>query len=120
MQIPGAFYAGEPPRGPLVIPGTYQVKLTVKGKSQTAPLEVTIDPRIQNQVTAADLQKQTELAAQGAAGHRRSASRRQPDSRTAHQSADAREVGGGRLSQQRSHCCRQGPRPEDDAGGRAT
>ncbi len=63
VQIPGAFYAGEPPRGPLVVPGTYQVKFTVRGKSQTAPLQVTIDPRIQNQVTEADLQKQAELAA---------------------------------------------------------
>ncbi len=40
VQIPGAFYVGDPPRGPLVIPGTYQVKLTVKGATQTAPLEV--------------------------------------------------------------------------------
>ena len=63
VQIPGAFYAGEPPRGPLVVPGNYQVKLTVKGKSQTAPLNVVIDPRIQSQVTAADLQKQAELTA---------------------------------------------------------
>jgi photosystem II stability/assembly factor-like uncharacterized protein len=62
VQIPGAFYVGEPPRGPLVLPGTYQVKLTVKGKSQSAPLNVTIDPRIQKQVTAADLQTQIELA----------------------------------------------------------
>jgi len=62
VQIPGAFYAGDPPRGPLVVPGTYQVKLTVKGRSQTVPLQVTIDPRIQNQVSAADLQKQLELA----------------------------------------------------------
>src|SRR5271167_635847 len=43
IQIPGAFYSGEPPRGPLVVPGTYQVKLTVKGSSQSAPLEVKID-----------------------------------------------------------------------------
>jgi photosystem II stability/assembly factor-like uncharacterized protein len=62
VQIPGAFYAGEPPRGPLVIPGMYQVKLTVKGVTQTAPLEVKIDPRIQNQTTQADLQNQLELA----------------------------------------------------------
>jgi len=61
-QIAGAFYSGEPPRGPLVIPGTYQVKLTVKGKSQTAPLEVKLDPRLQNSVTSADMQKQIELA----------------------------------------------------------
>jgi len=61
-QIPGAFYTGEPPRGPLVIPGTYQVKLTVKGRSQTASLDVKLDPRMQNSVTAADLQKQIDLA----------------------------------------------------------
>ncbi len=62
VQIPGAFYAGDPPRGPLVVPGTYQIKLTVKGKTQSAPLNVTIDPRIQNQVSIADLQSQIELA----------------------------------------------------------
>ena len=61
-QTPGAFYSGEPPRGPLVIPGTYQVKLTVKGMSQTVSLEVKIDPRIQNSVTSADMQKQIDLA----------------------------------------------------------
>jgi len=62
VQIPGAFYTGDAPRGPLVVPGTYQVKLTVKGRSQTAPLQVTIDPRIQGQVSTADLQQLNELA----------------------------------------------------------
>ncbi len=62
VQIPGAFYAGDPPRGPLVNPGTYQAKLTVKGRTQTAPLEVVIDPRIQNQVSSADLQQLFDLA----------------------------------------------------------
>ena len=61
-QIPGAFYSGEPPRGPLVVPGVYQIKLTVKGRSQTASLEVKPDPRIQNQVTATGLQDQLDLA----------------------------------------------------------
>ena len=50
-QIPGAFYVGEPPRGPLVMPGTYQVKLTVKGKTQTASLEIVNDPRLKNIVS---------------------------------------------------------------------
>ncbi len=45
VQTPGAFYAGEPPSGPVVLPGDYQVKLTVNGQSQTAPLHVVIDPR---------------------------------------------------------------------------
>jgi photosystem II stability/assembly factor-like uncharacterized protein len=60
--IRGAFCGGDPPRAPLVLPGTYQVKLTVKGKTQTAPLNVAIDPRIQGQVSVADLQSQIELA----------------------------------------------------------
>ncbi|MGO9124492.1 MAG: WD40/YVTN/BNR-like repeat-containing protein [Terriglobales bacterium] len=62
VQVPGAFYEGDPPRGPLVVPGIYQVKLTVKGRTQSAPLNVTLDPRIQKRVTAADLQMQSELA----------------------------------------------------------
>jgi len=47
------------PRGPLVLPGTYQVRLTVDGKNYTQPLTVKLDPRLK--VTAADLQKQFEL-----------------------------------------------------------
>ena len=62
VQIPGAFYTGDTPRGPLVNPGTYQVKLTVKGNTLTAPLEVVIDPRIKDQVSQADLQQLFDLA----------------------------------------------------------
>ena len=61
VQVPGAFYVGEPPSGPLVRPGTYQLKLTVKGKTQTAALEVINDPRLKNIVSPADLQQQAEL-----------------------------------------------------------
>ncbi len=46
-------------RGPFALPGQYQVRLTVDGKSQTAPLEVKLDPRV-NAATA-DLQKQFKL-----------------------------------------------------------
>lgn len=46
--------------GPLVAPGTYQVKLTVAGKDYTAPLEVKVDPRVKT--SQADLEKQHELA----------------------------------------------------------
>ena len=63
VQVPELFYVGEPPRGPLVVPGTYQLKLTVKGKTQTGSLEVVNDPRLQNIVSQADLQQQAELAA---------------------------------------------------------
>jgi hypothetical protein len=40
------------PVGPLVVPGTYQVQLTVNGQSSTRSLVVTPDPRVQ--VSAAD------------------------------------------------------------------
>ncbi len=46
VQIPGAFYTGEPPRGPLALPGRYTVKLTVAGKSQNVPFELDLDPRV--------------------------------------------------------------------------
>ena len=62
IQIPGAFYSGSGPKGPLALPGDYQVKLTVAGKSQTAPLHLAIDPRTKGAEDA--LQKQFELAVQ--------------------------------------------------------
>ena len=34
------------PQGPLVVPGTYTVRLTIDGKSETAPLTVKMDPRV--------------------------------------------------------------------------
>ena len=60
VQIPGAFYAGNGPKGPLALPGDYQVKLTVSGKSQTAPLHLAIDPRTKGAEPA--LQKQFDLS----------------------------------------------------------
>jgi len=48
IETPGAFYYGEGPRGPLALPGEYQLKLTVAGKTQTAPLHLVIDPRIKD------------------------------------------------------------------------
>ncbi len=33
-------------RGPIAVPGKYQVRLTVGGESQVAPLEVKLDPRV--------------------------------------------------------------------------
>jgi hypothetical protein len=61
-QIPNAFYSGVGPRGPLAPPGDYQVKLTVGGKSETAPLHLGIDPR--NKGAEAAVQKQFALATQ--------------------------------------------------------
>jgi len=46
-------------RGPEAVPGAYQVRLTVLGKTYTAPLQIEADPR--KNVTQADLQKQLDL-----------------------------------------------------------
>jgi len=62
IQIPGAFYSSTGPKGPLALPGDYQVKLTVGDKSQTVPLHLAIDPRKKGQEAA--LQKQFALAIQ--------------------------------------------------------
>ncbi len=43
-------------QGPVVPPGKYQVKLTVGTQTETAPLEVKLDPRVK--VSEADLQQQ--------------------------------------------------------------
>ena len=62
IQIPGAFYSGTGPKGPLALPGDYQVKLTIGGKSQTAPLHLAVDPRTKGSEAA--LQKQFTLSMQ--------------------------------------------------------
>src|SRR5262249_55509016 len=41
--------------GPVAVPGAYQVRLTVQGKSYAAPLEIKADPRLQ--ATPQDLAK---------------------------------------------------------------
>ena len=46
VQIPGAFYAGLAPRGPIALPGIYTVKLSVDGQSQRVPLQLLRDPRV--------------------------------------------------------------------------
>ena len=51
-QIPGAFYAGLPPRGPRVAPGQYTVKLTVAGKTYEQPLTMQADPRSAGDIAA--------------------------------------------------------------------
>jgi hypothetical protein len=48
--------------GPFVMPGSYQVRLTVAGKDYAAPLDVRLDPRVH--VSAADLEKQYDFARQ--------------------------------------------------------
>ena len=46
-------------QGPVALPGNYQVRLTVNGKSYTAPLEIKHDPRLK--ITQQDLEKQFDL-----------------------------------------------------------
>jgi photosystem II stability/assembly factor-like uncharacterized protein len=58
-KVPHAPLWGGSTEGPVALPGNYQVRLTVLGKSYTAPLEVKPDPRLK--VTQADLQKQFDL-----------------------------------------------------------
>ena len=58
LQYPGGL-AG---RGPLAVPGRFDVRLTVDGRSQTRSFEVLIDPRVaRDNVTLADMQEQFAL-----------------------------------------------------------
>ncbi len=58
-RLPGEVNAEFVDRGPMALPGTYQVRLTANGKSLTAALELKLDPRVS--VSLADLQKQFDL-----------------------------------------------------------
>ncbi|MGH9669068.1 MAG: VPS10 domain-containing protein [Terriglobales bacterium] len=60
VEVPGAFYGGNGPEGPMVLPGTYQVKMTVGGSSQGGTLDIKPDPRIK--VSEDDMRKQFDLA----------------------------------------------------------
>ena len=46
-------------QGPVALPGRYQVRVTVDGKSETQPFEITPDPRLR--VTPAELKQQFDL-----------------------------------------------------------
>ncbi|PYP82340.1 MAG: glycosyl hydrolase, partial [Candidatus Angelobacter sp. Gp1-AA117] len=58
-RVPRSPLWGGSTEGPTALPGTYQVRLTVNGKTYTAPLEIQPDPRLK--ATPEDLQKQFEL-----------------------------------------------------------
>jgi photosystem II stability/assembly factor-like uncharacterized protein len=59
-RVPGAVSWGGRLIGPLVIPGSYQIKLTAAGKTLTATAEIQKDPRVP--ASQADLERQNELA----------------------------------------------------------
>jgi photosystem II stability/assembly factor-like uncharacterized protein len=52
--------SGDPGEGPMALPGTYTVRLTVDGQSLTTPVEVRLDPRVS--VSRADLEEQLAFA----------------------------------------------------------
>ncbi|HEX5438855.1 MAG TPA: FlgD immunoglobulin-like domain containing protein, partial [Gemmatimonadaceae bacterium] len=54
-------WGASPGRGPLAVPGTYRVRVTANGMTQTAPLTVRLNPALEG-VTRADLQEQFALA----------------------------------------------------------
>jgi photosystem II stability/assembly factor-like uncharacterized protein/uncharacterized protein (DUF2164 family) len=59
VEIPCEVYSEPGPADPLAVPGHYQARLTVDGKSYTQPIEVLADPR--EKATLADMQKQFDL-----------------------------------------------------------
>ncbi len=60
-RVPGYYLWDyeEGAHGPMALPGNYQVRLTVDGKTATAPLELKPDPRIH--ASLADLRKQFDI-----------------------------------------------------------
>jgi photosystem II stability/assembly factor-like uncharacterized protein len=62
VQIPGAFYADEGPRGPVVNPGSYTVRMRTLNRTQSAPLEVVLDPRLKETVSTGDIGAHWDLA----------------------------------------------------------
>jgi hypothetical protein len=61
--FPGMILWGATTNGPLALPGTYQVRLTVDGKTLTRPVTLRKNPLITD-VTLADLRAQFDLAIQ--------------------------------------------------------
>ncbi len=59
VKIPLAIYDAGEPSGPLAVPGKYQVRLTVGGKTLMQPLELRMDPRVRT--SAEDLRNQFDL-----------------------------------------------------------
>lgn len=60
-RVPGYYLweYNEGAKGPLALPGSYQVRLIANGKTLTAPFDVKIDPRVTT--SQADLEKQFKL-----------------------------------------------------------
>src|SRR5258708_2046363 len=95
------------PRGPLALPGGYQVRLIVDGKSYMQPLQLVMDPRVK--ATAQDLEKQFALGLKLAQGL-------QQASQATQEIHEAR--GAGRINEdtERKLAGGEGRRGEADAG----
>ncbi|HEV2388619.1 MAG TPA: hypothetical protein VGS20_15345 [Candidatus Acidoferrales bacterium] len=61
VVVPCAVYDEGDPLAPLALPGDYQARLTVGGKSYAAPIQIVPDPRVK--AAAADLANQFDLVA---------------------------------------------------------
>src|SRR6266542_2829279 len=55
----GTFLAGGNLRGPIAVPGTYQIRMKTGGHTFTQPLRIVADSK--SEATAADLQEQFDL-----------------------------------------------------------
>jgi photosystem II stability/assembly factor-like uncharacterized protein len=62
-DFPGMILWAARNAGPMAVPGTYSVRVTAGGRTQTRPFEVKTDPRIEG-VSIADLQRRFDLAMQ--------------------------------------------------------
>ncbi len=62
IEIPEAFYSDDGPKGPVVIPGPYTVRLTTRLGQQSVPLEVLLDPRLKETTTPADMAAHWDLS----------------------------------------------------------
>src|SRR6202007_1283553 len=58
-KVPAAIYDNGQPAGPLALPGVFQVRLTIAGKSYSAPIEIKMDPRVK--ASSEDLRAQFDL-----------------------------------------------------------
>lgn len=68
LRYPGAtvfdgmiLWSARPQRGPLALPGEYQVRITANGKTETKSFEIKVDPRVKN-VTNNDIKEQFDLS----------------------------------------------------------
>ena len=68
LRLPGAtvfdkmiLWSARPQRGPLALPGEYQVRITANGKTETQSFEIKVDPRVKG-VKNADLNEQFDLS----------------------------------------------------------